>query len=97
MVSPEIKCDNNELNMLDHECLFSDILCAIKPQISLCINYSEIDKNTSIKNRIENVEWLASHPKTVQWDKTKPLSLFSLSICQTLRVLCNPYKKGKSI
>ena len=89
IVSPEILCDNTEFNVLDFDYLFSDIHCVIKTQISLCINCSGNDENTPIKTHIEGVGCLASHPK--------PMSLFNLSICHTLTVLYNPYKKGKSM
>ena len=71
IVSPEILCDNTEFNILDFDCLFSDIHCAIKTQISLCINYSENDENTPIKTHSEGVECLASHTKKVQWVDNK--------------------------
>ena len=71
IVSLEILCDDTEFNIVYFDCLFSDIHCAIKTQISLCINYSENDENTPIKNYSDGVECLASHPKKVQWDKNK--------------------------
>ena len=52
IVSPEILCDNTEFNIVD----FSDIHCAIKTQINLCINYSENDEKTPDKNHSDGVE-----------------------------------------
>ena len=57
IVSPEILCDYTEFNIVYFDCLFSDIHCAIKTQISLCINYSENDENTPDKNHSDGVEW----------------------------------------
>ena len=58
------------------------------------VNYYKHRRDVS-QRRSDDVECLASHPKN--GIKTDPMSLFNLSICQTLTVLCNPYKKGKAM
>ena len=65
IVSPEIPCDDTEFNIVDFDCSFSDIHCAIKTQISLCINYSENDENTPIKNHSDGVFSLPSKEGTM--------------------------------